>query len=500
MTAQEKVIKALQLPSDATDAQVEQAVKDAAAMLKGMASDLGITADNTTDAKAEMEDKTPELVAAIEGFTKAVSGPLQRRAREAELEAEERYECPKTAHDINRRAARNDFEREFQKASDDLHFVGAVCAGIDWEKAEKHGLSDLELQRLASTKAFRAYNRLAARAGMKDLDSLTATGGLEWMDVGLSSQVIDAVRLERGAHTLFDVWPMRTNPHNIPYVPGAVQTFLIAQILSTVGGGGGWGAAAAPNQSLYPTAQLTLTAQKHGTLLSMSYEADEDAVFDLIPRMTQDIVRGIAEGRDDICINGDDTTGPPLHFDNDTPGVLGAAHRRLLATGMRYVAVTAAATQNMGVINIDAYRGLRRQLGRFHKNCAWIVSALGEDDMASLAQVETMDVAGPRATVFAGTIDQLLGYPVVISGEVRDDVANTGINAVAGNNFTTTILVNRNAFIWGERRKLQVKLVDAPWAIEEKAVYAAERIDWIQVQASGAGGGEPCVIGINQAN
>ena len=120
--------------------------------------------------------------------------------------------------------------------------------------------------------------------------------------------------------------------------------------------------------------------------------------------------------------------------------------------------------------------------------------------MASLAQVETMDVAGPRATVFAGTIDQLLGYPVVISGEVRDDVANTGINAVAGNNFTTTILVNRNAFIWGERRKLQVKLVDAPWAIEEKAVYAAERIDWIQVQASGAGGGEPCVIGINQAN
>jgi len=149
MTAQEKVIKALQLPSDATDAQVEQAVKDAADMLKGMASDLGITADNTTDAKAEMEDKTPELVAAIEGFTKAVSGPLQRRAREAELESEERSERPKTAHDINRRAARNDFEREFQKASDDLHFVGAVCAGIDWEKAEKHKPPWLELSSAA---------------------------------------------------------------------------------------------------------------------------------------------------------------------------------------------------------------------------------------------------------------------------------------------------------------------------------------------------------------
>ena len=45
---------------------------------------------------------------------------------------------------------------------------------------------------------------------------------------------------------------------------------------------------------------------------------------------------------------------------------------------------------------------------------------------------------------------------------------------------------------------MQMKLVDAPWGIEEKAVYAAERIDFVQVEV-GAAGNWPVAIGINQA-
>ena len=152
----------------------------------------------------------------------------------------------------------------------------------------------------------------------------------------------------------------------------------------------------------------------------------------------------------------------------------------------------------MAVINADAYRAIRRQLGRYKANAAWIVGSLGEEDMASLAQVETMAAAGGLATILQGTVPRLMGYPVVVDNQVREDVALTGINAAALNTFTTTLLVNPKAFIWGERRSLQVKLVDAPWGIEEKAVYAAERIDFAQVEV-GAAGNWPVVIGINQA-
>jgi len=487
-----EALAALQLTEDTPASEIESKMKAAVDAVKAYAQALDIP----TDAPAEEAvTADTELAKALKEFSEKASAPLERRAREAELETERGRQYPTKARDITRHPADTDLKREFQKASDDLHVLGAIVCGVDWESVEQHGMDAMTLSKLRQLKSFHRYTDIAKRAGIKDLDTTTATGGLEWMDVSLSSLAIDAIRLEPGAHSLFDVWPMPTGIYPLPFVPGQVQTFLIAQIAS----GTVWGAAGAPRASTYTTGRIVLNAQKHGTLVKLSTEAEEDAVFPVIPKITQNIVEGMAEGRSDICINGDDTTGPPAHFDNDTPGALGGAHRRLLATGLRYVAVTAGATQNMAVINADAYRAIRRQLGRFKKGGVWIVGSLGEEDMASVAQVETVAGVGQQyATIINGTIPKFLGYPVVLDSEVREDVAATGVNAGGGNTFTTTLCVNPKAFIWGERRAMQMKLVDAPWGIEEKAVYAAERIDFVQVEV-GAAGNWPVAIGINQA-
>jgi len=486
-----EALAALQLTEETPASEIENRMKAAVEAVKAYAQALDVPVDAPAE---EAVTADTELAKALREFSEKASAPLERRAREAELETERGRQYPTKARDITRHKAETDLHREFQKASDDLHMLGSLICGVDWEAVEQQGMDAMTLSKLRQLKAFHRYTDIAKRAGMKNLDTTTATGGLEWMDTSLSSLAIDAIRLQPGAHSLFDVWPMGSGIYTLPFVPGAVQTFLIAQIAS----GTAWGAAAAPLNSTYTTGKIVLNAQKHGTLVRLSTEAEEDAVFPILSKITQNIVEGMAEGRSDICINGDATTGPPLHFDNDTPGALGAAHRRLLATGLRFVAVTAGATQNMAVINADAYRALRRQLGRYKANAAWIVGSLGEEDMASLAQVETMAAAGGLATILQGTVPRLMGYPVVVDNQVREDVANTGINAGGGNTFTTTLLVNPKAFIWGERRSLQVKLVDAPWGIEEKAVYAAERIDFAQVEV-GAANNWPVVIGINQA-
>ena len=488
-----EALAALQIDENTPSSEIEAKFARVGEALKAYGEVLGVQEEPAPVVEHVEDDR--ELKAAIKEFTEKSQVPLARRAREVELDTERAREYPTKAADVVRQPADADWKREFHKASDHLHVIGGVVCGLDWERIEKNGFTDMDVARLRNTKAFHRYMDVLRRSGIKDLDTTTATGGLEWMDVSLSATAIDAIRLQPGAQALFDVWPMPTGVYQLPFVPGNVQTFLIAQIAV----GTGWGNAAVPNQSPYVSAGVTMNAQKHGTLVALTAEAEEDAVFPVVDKIIEDVVRGMAEGRSDICINGDDTTGPPAHFDADTPGAVGAAHRRLLATGLRYLAITNVATQSMAVVNVDAYRGIRRQLGRFKQGGVWIVGSLGEEDMASVAQVETMAGVGNLATVLNGTIPRLLGYPVVLDNQVREDVSASGINTGAGpNTFTTTLCVNPRAFLWGERRSLQLRVVDAPWGIEQKAIYAAERIDFAQLDP-GSAGNWPVAIGIAQA-
>lgn len=487
-----EALAALQIDENTPSSEIEAKVARVSEALKAYGEVLGVTEEPSPVADHVEDDR--ELKAAIKEFTEKVQAPLERRARDVELSIEKARQYPTKAADVVRQPADVDWKREVHKAADQLHVIGGVVCGIDWERIEKSGWTDLDLARLRNTKAFQRYMDVLHRAGMKDLDTTTPTGGLEWMDVSLSASAIDAIRLQPGAQSLFDVWPMPTGVYQLPFVPGNIQTFLIAQIAV----GTGWGNASVPPQSPYVSAGVTLNAQKHGTLVALTAEAEEDAVFPVVDKIIEDVVRGMAEGRSDICINGDDTTGPPDHFDFDTPGAIGAAHRRLLATGLRYFAITSGATQAMAVINVDAYRGIRRQLGRFKQGGVWIVGSLGEEDMASVAQVETMAGVGNLATILNGTIPRLLGYPVVLDNQVREDVSASGVNAdAASNTYTTTLCVNPRAFLWGERRSLQLKVVDAPWGIEQKSIYAAERIDFVQLDP-GSDGNWPVAIGIGQ--
>jgi hypothetical protein len=70
---------------------------------------------------------------------------------------------------------------------------------------------------------------------------------------------------------------------------------------------------------------------------------------------------------------------------------------------------------------------------------------------------------GPLATVLNGALAAFDGIPIVISEYMRDDVAATGFNTMAGpNTFSRIALVNRTRFYWAVRRPIRVKAVMDP--------------------------------------
>ena len=413
-----EALAALQLTEETPASEIESKMKAAVDAVKAYSQALDIP----TDAPAEEAvTADTELAKALREFSEKASAPLERRAREAELETERGRQYPTKARDITRHKAETDLHREFQKASDDLHMLGSLICGVDWEAVEQQGMDAMTLSKLRQLKAFHRYTDIAKRAGMKNLDTTTATGGLEWMDTSLSSLAIDAIRLQPGAHSLFDVWPMQSGIYTLPFVPGAVQTFLIAQIAS----GTAWALLVRHCLDLRPARSFSTRRARHaGPALDRGRGGC--GIPDPL-KITQNIVEGMAEGRSDICINGDDDRaacalrqrhawrarwGAPASA-RDWPAVCGGHGWRDAEHG----------GHQRGRLPRSAPAA-----GRYKANAAWIVGSLGEEDMASLAQVETMAAAGGRYDP-PGHRASPDGLPVVVDNQVREDVAATGINA-----------------------------------------------------------------------
>jgi HK97 family phage major capsid protein len=184
---------------------------------------------------------------------------------------------------------------------------------------------------------------------------------------------------------------------------------------------------------------------------------EEDSIIAMAPFIRDEIIEGLAYGLEDAYLNGDDSG---THMDNDTNG--GAADLAAKTwIGLRKHAQANSVTQDLSTFSTANLRALRKKLGKYGadpRNLAWIVSIKGLIAMMGLAEVITLDKFGPLATVITGQLAMFDGIPVIVSEEMRDDVAATGVNTLAGpNTLSNLILANRRSWIRGIRRAPTVK-------------------------------------------
>lgn len=289
------------------------------------------------------------------------------------------------------------------------------------------------------------YPFAGSTALRKALDTATAAEGQEWVPTLMSANLIELFRLGSSVASLFPDIPMPSNPYDIPYFGAAAQFYYVGESTSDEP------SKASPTTP--GTGKQTLTAKKFKARTLFSDELSEDSIVPVLPALRSELVTAGAEALEDAIINGDVTA---THMDAD---VVDSRDVRKIWKGLRMHTVTTTDRVDLGTFATTTLITIRTKMKKFGidpKALCWIVSPQTYNKMMALTEVLTVDKFGPLAVLINGELARLHGIPIIISGKVREDLANTGYYTVAGQTTSLALLVNRNGFMLGSRGQVKV--------------------------------------------
>lgn len=307
----------------------------------------------------------------------------------------------------------------------------------------------------------------------KALDTATGAQGGDWVPTGFSSELWAFVQLQARVPALFRTIVMPSNPYKLPIGLARINTYKqpeqtadTGQTKIPVGDGSNVGNA-------------TLTAMGHAARVLTSAELDEDSIVPILPFLTRDIALAIVEGREDFILNGDSAG---THEDSDI-GAGSLDHRRRIALGLRAAANDGGATYklDMATFSLTNLRALRVKLGKYGVNpadCAIITGPVGYSKLLGLTEVVTMQNFGNAATAVTGSLGNVDGMPVFVSGMVRENLNVSGVYDGVTMTKTALYMVYRPGWVIGERRAASsVRVLNELYAESDQvALQVKERV------------------------
>ena len=343
---------------------------------------------------------------------------------------------------------------------------------MEAKKAIKQGLNEASLEkwqeRMMRTRGVMSGLEMHSPGGMKfrdsldlwrgeiyrqlrkALDSTTAGSGDElvptleaaelWMDVNLETKVLP----------LLAQFPMPSSPFDYPTQFGDINWYPTSENV-------------AATSTTPTTGKSTLTAYELKGGVPFSDTLEEDAVIALAPELRRNMARNAAEVLDDILLNGDTTGVNNINNDGVTTGkdTVGKAHFLIGFDGLYhlpYVDNTAQRTRVQGALANTTYNNLALKLGRYaaptrRGDVVYIAPVNVVLKTLQLAQVETIEKYGPRATISSGELTSIYGTPLIMS-EQFGLVDTTGAvrNSTTTNTTGRILMVNTTQWRVGFRR------------------------------------------------
>ena len=321
--------------------------------------------------------------------------------------------------------------------------------GIERPKALTDGITDDQLQD-AQRRGMAASKQARHEAlyGGKSITTGGAGTGAELINTDLSSDIMNRLYLSSqvAAQLVSSEIEMPTNPFKYPLSTTRPTFYKGSEGGSTTNSDPG-------------TSDLTLDAKKLIGVCEYSYESEEDAIIAILPWMQERMGQGAAFALEDAFINGDDSFA---HIDSD---VTAANDHRKLFKGFRKLATTVAALQvsfATGGITAANLSGLKKALGKYGirpSDLMYIAGVSAYNDILQLEETLTADKVGPQnARILTGMAPSIGGVPIVISENMREDLAAGG----AYDGTTTTkgslLLVHKPSFIVGVKRGFTVEM------------------------------------------
>lgn len=323
----------------------------------------------------------------------------------------------------------------------------------------------------------RAMQRARKHFGEKALDTTTSGGISQWIPTGYSAQLVEAVAIETRLANMFDHINMPTKTYVSPVQVGWPTVYLASENVAIT------------ESTAALSGNFSLAARDIGAYQGISSDASEDSIIPILPRMQRLLAQGLARGIENAILNGD-VSG--THQDSDTDA-LGATAVQKAWSGLRFYALnTAGCSEDLATFTADACVTLKQDMGIYGiapNDLAWIAgpSVLNQllllKDANNNLVMTTVDKYGAQATIVTGEVGKLFGIPVIPSEFVRETLNASGVYDGVTMTKTALQLVNRTAWVVGDRRNIQseqdkdivaqtVKLVTT-WRGDFKAVFAA---------------------------
>lgn len=330
----------------------------------------------------------------------------------------------------------------FHRLNDNACLVGAIMAP---------GRPDqMAAQRAAVIKETRTFKR--ASKFLRAMDTVNATEGLEWIPAPFSATFIREFRLPLVLANLFPSLRFASKTLTVPTEGAAVVATYVPETQTVV-------SAFVSTEQTPVTGQLVLTPKKYKGRTQVSREVTEDSIIAILPYVSNSVQYSIGWAWEYALLTGQ-ATG--THFDTN---ITASTDARKSVNGLRYFADSIRSTDGVdgSSFNVGVIQNCRAKMGKYGINpidLALICSIKGYLtrllNKTEMEEVYTVDKYGANAVVVTGELAKVLGIPIVVSPAYPDNLAATGRYDGAVTSQTSMLLANRNMFLQGIRRDIEV--------------------------------------------
>src|SRR5215831_579724 len=411
--------------------------------------------------RREIEEK---LASAVADISEKMNGSFPVPQRRGEFAIDDRDpdlegSGAKVLDSLIRRPALNDESRALHKVNDDMYLLQTIL-------------------REPNPLALRYFKEAMREIPIlrKSLDT-TANGFANWVPTAFSDSLHEQVRLAFLVAALHERINMPQDPYRLPVEGADATAYLVPEqgdsdanldatkmVCPSFSGATNTPAVTAP----------TLTSKKIGARMTFSEEASEDAIIPVLPYLRRKAALAMANAQENTTQNGD-TAG--THMDADVTATIDArkawdGYRKSAITANAAVTVTNTAS-TVKSVSLTDIRSVRQKMGKYGTDpsqLAIIVSpqvyikCLSMEGLTpsatNVSPVTTVDKYGPNATVITGELAKVDGIPILVSAFARENLGTGGVQTGGTVDRSVLTIVNRNGFLYGDRRAATLKARD----------------------------------------
>lgn len=333
-----------------------------------------------------------------------------------------------------------------------------------------------------------------AKVGMRAIDTATAGGVSEWIPTMYSAEKFDDARDKLQMASSIRFLPMPQSPWKLPTLVGFMTAYVIPEPTSNTVGSNTQLVASDPT-----SADRTLTAQKVATLSWFSREVEQDSIVAVVPMYNEESAYAQAFGIENGFVNGQSTATIDSGSDPATTDVrdnFDGLRRECSLTGSTVDLLAGLTAEKLGAMieALDKYADPNQCVfGTGYKGLARaLVLKDGNGNLVYL----TRERAGDQATLFTGQVGILMGYPLLVSGAMPQNMNAAGIIDGVTTTKSAVVLYNTRFWIGGNRQGLELDVDRSErFSYDQIGVRSIQRVALKSIIAASASR-RHCVAGV----